>query len=115
MELLTIDIAEAMAKLSRDEALAHFAAEDVPCGMVRELDELHTDRQVITNQTLVERDHPICGRLGEPRPAARFGPEPLAPAGPLPRSGASAVERRALELAPRSGPLICRSVNPSMA
>jgi crotonobetainyl-CoA:carnitine CoA-transferase CaiB-like acyl-CoA transferase len=76
-----------MAKLSREEALARFSAEDVPCGVVRELDELHTDRQVATNRTVVERDHPICGRLREPRPPVRFGPEPLPPAAPAPALG----------------------------
>ena len=86
-QLLTSDIAEAMAKLSREEALARFSAEDVPCGVVRELDELHTDRQVATNRTFVERDHPLCGRLREPRPPARFGPEPLEPAAPAPALG----------------------------
>ena len=85
--LLTSDIAEAMAKLSREEALARFSAEDVPCGVVRELDELHLDRQVATNRTFVEREHPLCGRLREPRPPARFGPEPLAPGAPAPALG----------------------------
>jgi crotonobetainyl-CoA:carnitine CoA-transferase CaiB-like acyl-CoA transferase len=54
---------------------------------VRELDELHRDEQVITNRTFVEREHPICGRLREPRPAARFGAGPLDPAGPAPGLG----------------------------
>jgi crotonobetainyl-CoA:carnitine CoA-transferase CaiB-like acyl-CoA transferase len=86
-QLLTGEIAEAMAKLSREEALARFGAEDVPCGVVRELDELHRDAQVLANRTFVEREHPLCGRLREPRPAARFGPEPAAPAAPAPALG----------------------------
>jgi crotonobetainyl-CoA:carnitine CoA-transferase CaiB-like acyl-CoA transferase len=86
-QLLTGDIAEAAAKLSRQEALARFSAEDVPCGVVREIDELHTDRQVVTNRTFVEREHPLCGLLREPRPPARFGPEPAEPAGPAPALG----------------------------
>jgi crotonobetainyl-CoA:carnitine CoA-transferase CaiB-like acyl-CoA transferase len=86
-QLLTTDIAAAMAKLSREEALARFGAEDVPCGVVRELDELHTDPQVATNRSFVERDHPICGRLREPRPPVRFGSEPPEPAAPAPALG----------------------------
>ena len=74
-----------MARLSREETLARFSAEDVPCGVV--LDELHTDRQVATNRTFEERDHPICGRLREPRPPVRFGPEPLEPATAAPDLG----------------------------
>jgi crotonobetainyl-CoA:carnitine CoA-transferase CaiB-like acyl-CoA transferase len=55
--------------------------------VVRELDELHTDPQVTTNQSFVERDHPICGRLREPRPPVRFGQGPLEPAAPAPALG----------------------------
>ncbi len=86
-QLLTGDIAEAMGKLTREEALTRFGAEDVPCGVVRELDELPDDPQVRENGTFVERAHPLCGPLREPRPAARFGAEPLAPAGPAPALG----------------------------
>ena len=86
-KLLTADLAQAIGKLTREEALARFSAEDVPCGVVRELDELHTDPQIVANRTFVEREHPICGRLREPRPPARFGPEPLEPASPAPALG----------------------------
>jgi len=55
-------------------------------GVLRELEELHTDRQRIANQTRVEGDPPICGELREPRPR---------PPGPPGR--------------------ICRFVNPSIA
>ena len=85
--LLTDDLAQALGKLTREEALARFSAEDVPCGVVRELDELHTDAQVVTNQTFVERTHPLAGRLREPRPPARFGEGPLEPASPAPSLG----------------------------
>jgi len=85
--LLTGEIADAMARLSREEALARFGAEDVPFGVVRELEELPNDPQVRQNATFVEREHPRCGALREPRPAARFGPTPLAPAAPAPTLG----------------------------
>jgi crotonobetainyl-CoA:carnitine CoA-transferase CaiB-like acyl-CoA transferase len=86
-KLLTDDLAEALGKLTREEALARFSAEDVPCGVVRELDELHVDPQVVANRTFVEREHPLAGRLREPRPAARFGGGPLEPARPAPSLG----------------------------
>ena len=86
-KLLTTDLAQAIGKLTREEALARFSAEDVPCGVVRELAELHRDPQVVTNRTFVEREHPICGRLREPRPPARFGAAVLEPAGPAPGLG----------------------------
>jgi crotonobetainyl-CoA:carnitine CoA-transferase CaiB-like acyl-CoA transferase len=87
VQLLTGDIAEAMGELTREEALARFGAEDVPCGVVRELHELPEDPQVLQNETFVEREHPLCGSLREPRPAARFAREPLAPAAPAPALG----------------------------
>jgi crotonobetainyl-CoA:carnitine CoA-transferase CaiB-like acyl-CoA transferase len=86
-KLLTEDLAEAVGKLTREEALARFSAEDVPCGVVRELDELHTDPQNVTNRTFEESEHPLCGRLREPRPPARFGRGALEPAGPAPALG----------------------------
>jgi crotonobetainyl-CoA:carnitine CoA-transferase CaiB-like acyl-CoA transferase len=86
-KLLTADLAQEIGKLTREEALARFSAEDVPCGVVRELDELHTDRQIVANRTFVEREHPVCGPLREPRPPARFGEGPLEPASPAPALG----------------------------
>jgi crotonobetainyl-CoA:carnitine CoA-transferase CaiB-like acyl-CoA transferase len=86
-KLLTEDLAQAIGKLTREEALARFSAEDVPCGVVRELDELHTDRQIVVNGTFVEREHPVLGRVREPRPPARFGGAPLEPASPAPALG----------------------------
>ena len=66
------EIAAAAAKLSREQAGTALDAEDVPAGVVRTLDELHSDPQVIANRTLVESEHPVAGRLREPRPAPRF-------------------------------------------
>jgi crotonobetainyl-CoA:carnitine CoA-transferase CaiB-like acyl-CoA transferase len=86
-KLLTEELAQAIGQLTKQEALARFSQEDVPCGVVRELDELHTDAQIVSNGTFVEREHPICGRLREPRPPARFGAGPLEPAHPAPALG----------------------------
>jgi crotonobetainyl-CoA:carnitine CoA-transferase CaiB-like acyl-CoA transferase len=81
-------VPRAARSLTRAEIEARLVAEDVPCGAVRSLDELHEDPQVVANGTLVESEHPLCGRLREPRPAARFGSEPGEPAGPAPALGA---------------------------
>ncbi|MEO1063931.1 MAG: CoA transferase [Actinomycetota bacterium] len=77
-------IAETMPKA---EAAAKMAAEDVPSGVVRTLDELHDDPQVVHNEVFVEREHPVAGRLREPRPAARFSATPAAPGDPAPLLG----------------------------
>ncbi|MEM9036787.1 MAG: CaiB/BaiF CoA-transferase family protein [Actinomycetota bacterium] len=77
-------VAETMPK---EEAAAKMAAEDVPSGIVRTIDELHEDPQVVHNEVFVEREHPLAGRLREPRPAARFSATPAAPGGPAPALG----------------------------
>ena len=63
------------------------AAEDVPSGIVRTLDELHEDPQVVHNEVFVESEHPLAGRMREPRPAARFSATPAAPGDPAPVLG----------------------------
>ncbi len=87
VELLQNDISEAALKMTRAEGEARLHAEDVPAGVVRTLDELHQDPQVIANQTLVETEHPSCGRMREPRPAPRFGHTPARVGGPAPTPG----------------------------
>ena len=77
-------IAESMPKA---EAAARMAAEDVPSGVVRTLDELHEDPQVVHNEVFVEREHPVAGRMREPRPAARFSSTPSSPGAPAPLLG----------------------------
>jgi crotonobetainyl-CoA:carnitine CoA-transferase CaiB-like acyl-CoA transferase len=81
------DIPRAAAALTRSEIEARLAAHDVPVGIVRTLAELPDDPQVRANQTLVERDHPVCGWLREARPPARFDGAVSEPAGPAPRLG----------------------------
>jgi len=84
--LLTI-IGPAAAKLTREEFERRLAAEDVPHGIVRRLDEIHTDPQVVSNGTLVERNHPIAGRMREPRHAALFRGTPIDDPAPAPGLG----------------------------
>ncbi len=81
------DIPRAAASLTRAEIEARLTAHDVPVGIVRTLAELALDPQVRANRTLVEREHPVCGRLLEPRPAARFDGVALEPGAPAPRLG----------------------------
>jgi len=45
---------------------------DVPAAMIVGLAELPHQPQVVNNAIFVERDHPVAGRVREPRPAARF-------------------------------------------
>ncbi len=75
-------IAPAAAKLTRAEFERQLAAEDVPHGVVRRLEELHEDPQVRANASFSVREHPLAGRLREPRHAALFLGTPLAEPAP---------------------------------
>lgn len=52
---------------------------DVPCGMVTALADVPNQVQVVANESLVEFDHPIVGRVRQPVPAAQFHGTPCAP------------------------------------
>jgi crotonobetainyl-CoA:carnitine CoA-transferase CaiB-like acyl-CoA transferase len=80
-------IGPAAAKLTREEFDRRLTAEDVPHGIVRRLEEVHEDPQVVSNETFVEHDHPIAGRLREPRHAALFRGTPLGDPAPAPALG----------------------------
>jgi len=69
-------IAESVAQLSTDDAVAFISAEQVPVGPVLRRDQVVDDPQVQHNETLVEWDHPVAGRLRQSRPPVRFGATP---------------------------------------
>ncbi|GAC1600942.1 MAG: CoA transferase [Acidimicrobiales bacterium] len=70
---------EAFVQWSTAEILERMHAEDVPCGPILSLDEVHLDAQVRHNNALVEWDDPGSGRLRQPRPGARFSRTPVEP------------------------------------
>jgi crotonobetainyl-CoA:carnitine CoA-transferase CaiB-like acyl-CoA transferase len=80
------------ARLTRAEFEARLDALDVPHGVVRGLDELHLDPQVVARQVFVEREHPVAGPVREPRPPARFGGTPLELPDPAPMLGQHSAE-----------------------
>ena len=87
IEVMREKLEPAAARMSRAEVEKRFAEEDVPGGIVRSIDELHEDPQVLANELLVEREHPVAGPLREPRPAPRFARTPAAPGAPAPLLG----------------------------
>ena len=91
-ELLTTQVADAAKRLSLDEAEARFRAEGVPFSRVQSLDDLPADPQLVANGLLRESEHPVAGRLREPRPAPRFGATVLEPSGPAPTVGQHTAE-----------------------
>ncbi|MBW2267265.1 MAG: CoA transferase [Deltaproteobacteria bacterium] len=55
-----------------DEAIAALEAEDVPCAKAQTLDELMHHPQAEALRSFIVTDHPVAGRMREPRSAARF-------------------------------------------
>jgi crotonobetainyl-CoA:carnitine CoA-transferase CaiB-like acyl-CoA transferase len=78
---------EAAAKLSTSEAMARLDAERVPCGVVLSAADLGEDPHVIANGMLVDGEHPVAGRIRQPRPAAQFTATPSAIGAPAPTIG----------------------------
>ena len=70
-------LADIFEKIPTAQLLERLHAEDVPCGPIKALDEVHLDEQLLHNESLVEWDHPTGGRLRQPRPGARFSGTPL--------------------------------------
>lgn len=60
---------------------------DVPASPINTLAEIHTIPQVVHNEVFVERDHPMAGRVREPRPPARFSHTPSRVGSPAPGFG----------------------------
>jgi crotonobetainyl-CoA:carnitine CoA-transferase CaiB-like acyl-CoA transferase len=77
----------AAEKLSTAEAMARLDAERVPCGVVLSPAELAEDPHVVANGMLVDGEHPVAGRIRQPRPAAQFTATPSALGAPAPTIG----------------------------
>jgi crotonobetainyl-CoA:carnitine CoA-transferase CaiB-like acyl-CoA transferase len=80
-------MAEVLATRTTGEWLAALDREDVPCGPVLTRDHLHEHAQVRENAILVEEDHPVAGRMRQPRPAERLDATPSAISRPAPTLG----------------------------
>ncbi len=67
--------------------LERLDAEGVPCAPVLDRHEVFEHEQARINGVVAEYDHPIAGRIRQPRPAARFDRTPAAIARPAPALG----------------------------
>lgn len=56
--------------------LARLDAQGVPCAPVLSRGEVIEQEQIRVNALLQEHDHPVAGRIRQPRPAARFSATP---------------------------------------
>ena len=77
-------LAEIFEQVPTAELLEHLHTEDVPCGRIHALGEVHLDEQIVHNQAVVEWDHPAGGQLRQPRPGARFSVSPVEPSYTVP-------------------------------
>jgi len=68
--------AEVLATRSSAEWLRRLDAEGVPCGPVLARHEVFEQEQIRINGTVSEYDHPVAGRIRQPRPAAQFDKTP---------------------------------------
>lgn len=91
-QLLGSMVTEAFSSMSAAEAAEALNANDVPCGLVTPISEVARQPQVTMNDSVVEFDDPVVGRVRQPRPAARFSVTPSEPTWILPLPGQHADE-----------------------
>ena len=60
------------ASIDVDEAIAAMVANDVPCAKAMDIKDLPDHPQMIANGTFVSSEHPIAGKIREPRMAPQF-------------------------------------------
>jgi crotonobetainyl-CoA:carnitine CoA-transferase CaiB-like acyl-CoA transferase len=78
---------QAATELSTAAAMARLEAEQVPCGVVLSPAELAADPHARAIGLLVDSEHPIAGRLRQPRHPTQFTRTPAALGGPAPGLG----------------------------
>ncbi|MEM8767046.1 MAG: CoA transferase [Pseudomonadota bacterium] len=69
---------EVLATRSSAEWLERLDREGVPCAPVLQRHEVFEHEQIHINEMVAEHDHPVAGRIRQPRPAARFDRTPAA-------------------------------------
>jgi len=69
-------MADVLGQRSSAEWLERLDAESVPCAPVLERHEVFEHEQARVNEAVAEYDHPLAGRIRQPRPAARFDRTP---------------------------------------
>ena len=79
--------AEVLTTRTSAEWLARLDAEQVPCAPILRREDLFTDPQIAANNLIVESEHPLVGRMRQPRPAPRFEKTPAEIRSPAPRLG----------------------------
>lgn len=92
MNAMMATLAEAAAECSLADFVERSSQHDVPASKINTLDDLATDPQIVHNEVFVERDHPVAGRIREPRPAARLEATPQSISRPAPAHGQDTID-----------------------
>lgn len=77
----------AMAAMTTDDLVKRMREEDVPGARINKREDVVKDPQIINNGTVIETEHPVAGRMQEPRPAPVFGQTPAGISRPAPMLG----------------------------
>lgn len=75
-------VVERAAAVPVDEAMARLEAADVPCGKAYHLHELPEHPQMQANKLFAQTEHPVAGRMVEPRYPVQFSETPADRGGP---------------------------------
>jgi crotonobetainyl-CoA:carnitine CoA-transferase CaiB-like acyl-CoA transferase len=84
---LVVLMRDAASATTVEQFMVGSETHDVPAAAIQSLAGLPHDPQVQHNAVFVERDHPVAGRVREPRPAPRFSATPARVSAPAPTSG----------------------------
>jgi crotonobetainyl-CoA:carnitine CoA-transferase CaiB-like acyl-CoA transferase len=74
-------------ELTSEEVIERLREADVPCGPILRPEEVQHFPQVVASGALVESEHPVMGRILQPRPPARFEGTPSEIRTPAPSLG----------------------------
>jgi len=69
-------MSDEIAKWSAAELLPRFVANEVPCAPILDRRAVIENEQVVQNKIMEIHDHPVLGKVRQPRPAARFDRTP---------------------------------------
>lgn len=86
------EMTDAAANCTLQDFVERSAQFDVPASKINTLDDLPVDPQVVNNDVFVEHDHPVAGRIREPRPAARMHATPQRVSSVAPAHGEHTLE-----------------------
>lgn len=76
-----------VSEFKRDDLIERLEKYGIPCAPVLTRKEMRLHRQVVANQTLIEYDHPLAGRLRQARTPAVFKGTPVGNIAPAPSLG----------------------------